>query len=160
MPIFYLFFQLAITFPTLMEYIPGPHHRIIPGIIRSKEFVLEEAKEHRATLDPSSPRDFIDCFYIRMDQEKHNNVSAFDMENLAFCSLDLFNAGTETTSTTLRYGLLILQKYPEIEGKTGTDAQASCLNPCYGAVSVKMAQNPRKDKLSLSMGSGGSKEAN
>ncbi|XP_060641574.1 cytochrome P450 2C29-like [Anolis sagrei] len=109
--------QLANTFPTLMDWIPGPHHRLVSGSLRSEEFVLEEAKEHRATLDPSSPRDFIDCFYIKMDQEKHNEASEFTMENLIFCSLDLFGAGTETTSTTLRYGLLILQKYPEIEEK-------------------------------------------
>ncbi|XP_042300703.1 cytochrome P450 2C19-like [Sceloporus undulatus] len=109
--------QLFNAFPSFMSVIPGPHHRIVPNTLKAKDFILEEAKEHRATLDPNAPRDFIDCFYIKMDQEKHNKESEFTTENLLLSTYDLFVAGTETTSTTLRYGFLILQKYPEIEEK-------------------------------------------
>ncbi|KAH0620185.1 hypothetical protein JD844_020191 [Phrynosoma platyrhinos] len=91
--------------------------RLKPNAMRGRQFISEEAKKHKATLDPTSPRDFIDSFYIKMDQEKHNDASVFTSENLVFSTSDLFVAGIETTSTTLRYGLLILQKYPEIEGR-------------------------------------------
>ncbi|XP_003224953.2 cytochrome P450 2C31 [Anolis carolinensis] len=109
--------QLFNAFPAFMEWVPGPHHHMIANYVKCTEFILEEAKEHRATLDPNSPRDFIDCFLIRMDQEKHDEASEFTTENMVTCCTDLFGAGTETTSTTLKYGLLILQKYPEIEEK-------------------------------------------
>ncbi|KAM4840194.1 cytochrome P450 2C21-like isoform X2 [Urocitellus parryii] len=50
-------------------------------------------------------------------QEKHNKQSDFTMENLIFTIWDLFSAGTETTSTTMKYGLLLLLKHPEVSAK-------------------------------------------
>ncbi|XP_032047290.1 cytochrome P450 2H2-like isoform X2 [Aythya fuligula] len=50
-------------------------------------------------------------------QEKGNNHSEFTAETLTRTTLDLFLAGTGTTSIALRYGLLILQKHPHVEEK-------------------------------------------
>nr|XP_020836337.1 cytochrome P450 2C42-like [Phascolarctos cinereus] len=105
------------SFPSLVCYLPGSHHKVVKNIHLIHEFILEEVKEHQRSLDPSNPRDFIDCFLMKMEQEKQQPQSEFNIDNLARTVRDLFGAGTETTSTTLRYGLLLLLKYPEIEGK-------------------------------------------
>ncbi|KAM4668494.1 cytochrome P450 2H1-like [Amazona ochrocephala] len=109
--------QLYNFFPTLMEYAPGPHQKIIKNADEFEKFVLEITAQHKETRDPSCPRDFIDAFLNKMDQEQGNDHSEFTVETLARTTLDLFLAGTGTTSTTLRHGILILQKYPEVQEK-------------------------------------------
>ncbi|KAM4668489.1 cytochrome P450 2H2-like isoform 1-T1 [Amazona ochrocephala] len=109
--------QLYNFFPTLMEYIPGPHQKLIKNFEEVDKFVLEITAQHKETRDPSCPRDFIDVFLNKMDQEQGNDHSEFTIETLATTTIDLFLAGTGTTSITLRYGLLILQKYPEVQEK-------------------------------------------
>ncbi|XP_053438753.1 cytochrome P450 2C18-like [Nycticebus coucang] len=109
--------QLCNNFPALIDYFPGSHNKLLKNVALTKSYILEKVKEHQESLDINNPRDFIDCFLIKMEQEKNNSQSEFTMENLVRSVSDLFIAGTETMSTSLRYALLLLLKHPEVTAK-------------------------------------------
>ncbi|XP_040847801.1 cytochrome P450 2C14-like isoform X1 [Ochotona curzoniae] len=109
--------QICNMFPILLDFLPGKHKNSMKNTTYIKNYALEKVKEHQESLDINNPRDFIDCFLIKMEQEKHNPQSEFTIDNLLVTVFDLFAAGTETTSTTLRYGLLLLLKHPEVTAK-------------------------------------------
>uniref|UniRef100_A0A8I5N1I1 unspecific monooxygenase n=1 Tax=Papio anubis TaxID=9555 RepID=A0A8I5N1I1_PAPAN len=109
--------QICNNFPPFIDYFPGAHNKLLKNIAFMKSYILEKVKEHQESMDMNNPRDFIDCFLIKMEKEKHNQQSEFTIENLENTAVDLFGAGTETTSTTLRYALLLLLKHPEVTAK-------------------------------------------
>uniref|UniRef100_A0A665UG03 Uncharacterized protein n=1 Tax=Echeneis naucrates TaxID=173247 RepID=A0A665UG03_ECHNA len=71
----------------------------------------------RETLNSEMCRGFVDAFLVRKQQleksEGPNNH--FHNDNLLMTVIQLFGAGTDTTSTTLRWGLLFMAKYPKIQ---------------------------------------------
>ncbi|KAM5145956.1 cytochrome P450 2F2-like [Mantella aurantiaca] len=109
--------QMYDMFPSIMKYLPGPHQRMFDLLQDLKENVRESIKEHQATLDPACPRDYIDCFLIRMEQEKLDPESTFNQKHLLSTVFDMFLGGAETTSVTLSFGFLYFIKYPEIQDK-------------------------------------------
>ncbi|XP_004625547.1 cytochrome P450 2C18-like [Octodon degus] len=109
--------QVCNAFPFIIDYLPGIHNKILKNFAYVKDYVLERVKEHQESLDIDNPLDFIDCFLIKMEQEKHSPQSEFTIASLIATVTDMFGAGTETTSTTLRYGLLLLLKHAEVTAK-------------------------------------------
>ncbi|XP_055976534.1 cytochrome P450 2C5-like [Sorex fumeus] len=109
--------QLCNSFPILLDYYPGIYNKLNHNISYFKSYFMEKMVEHQASLDIDNPRDFIDCFLVKMEQEKQSQELIFTLENLVIAILDLFGAGTETTSTTLKYALLLLLKHPDVTAK-------------------------------------------
>ncbi|XP_076419302.1 cytochrome P450 2B1-like [Peromyscus maniculatus bairdii] len=110
--------QVFELFSGFLKYFPGVHRQISKNLQEILDFIGQSVEKHRANLDPSNPRDFIDTYLLRMEKEKFNPHTEFHHENLMFSVLSLFFAGTENSSTTLRYGFLLMLKYPHVAGGT------------------------------------------
>uniref|UniRef100_A0A667WYB5 Cytochrome P450, family 2, subfamily N, polypeptide 13 n=1 Tax=Myripristis murdjan TaxID=586833 RepID=A0A667WYB5_9TELE len=108
--------QLYNAFPRLMKSLPGPHNAIFSLCKSLEAFIRGEIERHKVDLDPNNPRDYIDTFLMEEKLEGNRAVGFYD-GNLVLCCLDLFLAGTETTSKTLQWGLIYLIKYPHIQEK-------------------------------------------
>ncbi|XP_030797430.1 cytochrome P450 2A13-like isoform X2 [Rhinopithecus roxellana] len=109
--------QLYEMFSSVMKHLPGPQQQAFKKLQGLEDFIAKKVEHNQRTLDPNSPRDFIDSFLIRMQEEEKNPNTEFYLKNLVMTALNLFIAGTETVSTTLRYGFLLLMKHPEVEAK-------------------------------------------
>lgn len=73
LPLTSLFFspptpQLYDMFHSVMKYLPGPQQQIIKVTQKLEDFMIEKVRQNHSTLDPNSPRNFIDSFLIRMQE--------------------------------------------------------------------------------------------
>ncbi|XP_061072987.1 cytochrome P450 2C20-like [Conger conger] len=107
--------QLYNLFPRMFDILPGEHHRVFAGFEKLRAFVKERIQKHQETLSPDCPRDYIDCYLIKLSKEKDIPMNVFTYKNLVGTVLNLFLAGTETTSTTIRYAIMMLIKHPQIQ---------------------------------------------
>ncbi|XP_052572990.1 cytochrome P450 2J5-like [Peromyscus californicus insignis] len=112
--------RLYNVFPWIMKHLPGPHQKIFRNWEELKLFVSHIINKHRKDWNPDELRDFIDAFLNEMGKYPDNTTS-FNEENLIFSTLDLFLAGTETTSTTLHWALLYMALYPDVQEKVQTE---------------------------------------
>ncbi|KFO77450.1 Cytochrome P450 2C5, partial [Cuculus canorus] len=105
------------TFPNIMHHLPGRHKKALAECEKLKDYIREKIELHKLTLDPSCPRDYIDCFLMKAEKEKSSLENMYNHEDLVMSVFNLFGAGTLSTSNTLVFFLLILAKYPHIQAK-------------------------------------------
>ncbi|XP_048847069.1 cytochrome P450 2K1-like isoform X1 [Brienomyrus brachyistius] len=86
----------------------------------NKEQVKGLVKNLQETLNAEDRRCLVDSFLIRQQEIKKSREqesSYYHEKNLIITVSDLFAAGTDTTATTLRWGLLLMAKYPHIQDR-------------------------------------------
>ncbi|XP_038841621.1 cytochrome P450 2K1 isoform X2 [Salvelinus namaycush] len=108
--------QMYNMFPWLGPWINNLT-RLKKNIADMKMEVTELVRGLKETLNPHMCRGFVDSFLVRKQtlEESGNMDSFYHDDNLVFSVGNLFSAGTDTTGTTLRWGLLLMAKYPHIQ---------------------------------------------
>ncbi|XP_021248476.1 cytochrome P450 2K4-like [Numida meleagris] len=89
----------------------------IENVKEFNDFIRVTFTKYLKVLDRNDQRSFIDAFLVRQQEENGKANTFFNNENLTEIVRNLFIAGTDTTATTLCWGLLLMMKYPEIQKK-------------------------------------------
>ncbi|KAJ1087396.1 hypothetical protein NDU88_000569 [Pleurodeles waltl] len=104
------------AFPSIMSRLPLPQYEVFVEWEKARSYVKQEIRTHQENLS-DEPQDFIDFYLRQMEQTTGDPSSPYEEANLVQVVLDLFFAGTETTTTTLRWALLYMTNHPEIQDK-------------------------------------------
>lgn len=105
------------AFPSILRWLPGTHRKVIKNQIEMHAFIRETFTTQRKELDVNDQRNLVDAFLVKQQEEKPTEKLFFTNENLTMLVTDLFSAGMETTSTTLRWGILLMITHPDIQSK-------------------------------------------
>lgn len=110
--------QLYNMFPWLGPVLTNWHKLYNKSQVHIAEMrkLIDELQE---TLNPLEQRGFVDCFLMRKKkvEESGQKDTFFHQDNMVFSVANLFAAGTDTTGTTVRWGLLLMAKYPHIQDR-------------------------------------------
>ncbi|XP_073481211.1 cytochrome P450 2C5-like [Aquarana catesbeiana] len=109
--------RLYNMFPTLIDPLPGAHNNIVAYIKQLHNFMRETLTKRRKDLDVNNQRSLLDAFLAKQQERKPETILYYHDDNLTVLLAQLFGGAVETTSTTLRWSILIMIKYPEIQQK-------------------------------------------
>ncbi|XP_062976493.1 cytochrome P450 2C20-like [Elgaria multicarinata webbii] len=103
--------------PQIMECLPGQHFKSFADTETLCDFIRETVESHRQTLDPQNPRDYIDCFLMRMEKEQNSPENFYSTEDLVMSVFTLFFASSTAPRDALLFSLLVMVKFPHIQEK-------------------------------------------
>eukprot|EP00105_Crassostrea_gigas_P017506 XP_011435295.1 PREDICTED: cytochrome P450 2C14-like [Crassostrea gigas] len=112
----------AVIFP-ILRHLPMSRVDTMQNVFAEIDgFANEVIEEHRKNFDGNNVNDFIDAFLL--EQKVAGENTSFTDEQLKISVREFFGAGTETTSTTLRWALLFLIHFPDWQKKLRDDIDA------------------------------------
>ncbi|XP_063236602.1 methyl farnesoate epoxidase-like isoform X2 [Bacillus rossius redtenbacheri] len=100
------------------------YSHLVRVLCRMWDFLGETVSEHRSSLSLDYSRDLIDSFLQEMERTKSQPNCTFTEEQLLSLCLDLFMAGSETTSNTLGFAALYMVLHPGVQARAQAELDA------------------------------------
>uniref|UniRef100_A0A8C5MQW0 Cytochrome P450 n=1 Tax=Leptobrachium leishanense TaxID=445787 RepID=A0A8C5MQW0_9ANUR len=104
-------------FPNFFGWLPGKHKTIHQNMGELNAFIRKTFVDYLKDLDVNDQRSLIDTFLVRQKEEENNPSTYFHNQNLMSLVRGLFAAGMDTTTTTVRWGLLLMIKHTDVQEK-------------------------------------------
>lgn len=113
----HMFGALFSHFPILRVMAPeySGYNTYVKAHLPIWDFLNKELQKHKETIDSLEARDFMDVYLQILNADDKPNT--FTEKQLIAICMDLFMAGSETTSKTLSFCFQYLLLYPEVQRK-------------------------------------------
>ncbi|XP_072520417.1 cytochrome P450 2D3-like [Salminus brasiliensis] len=111
----------------LVRCLPLPFKKIFENSKMSHKALGNMISNHNTTRVPGDPRDFVDCYLDELDKlcmDKRADESSLNEGQLQRYVIDLYAAGTDTTSNTLSTAFLYLMTHPDIQERCQQEIDA------------------------------------
>ncbi|KAL7885464.1 hypothetical protein AOLI_G00057590 [Acnodon oligacanthus] len=104
----------------ILRALPLPFRKVIINLEVLKKMIASMISKHKTSRVPGEPVNFVDCYLDELDKamlsfQQRRNDGSFSEEQLARYIVDLYTAGTDTTSNTLLTAFLYLITHPDIQ---------------------------------------------
>ncbi|XP_064113300.1 cytochrome P450 2L1-like isoform X1 [Macrobrachium nipponense] len=76
----------------------------------------ELIEEHQMNLNPDDPKDLIDAYLIEMKNKTQEN-GTWSVADLRYLIFDMFSAGSDTTTYTMKWLVLHMAAFPDVQRK-------------------------------------------
>ncbi|KAG8557984.1 hypothetical protein GDO81_016803 [Engystomops pustulosus] len=110
------YLQVFNLYPSLAIFLKT-HKIILEKTDKICNVLKADMQGKRQKVDVNFPDSIIETMVAKQEEERANKASVFHDDNIIATVLDLVMAGTETTATTLQWGILLMMKYPEVQNK-------------------------------------------
>ena len=101
----------------------GKHQQLFRNATVVYDFLSRLVENAAMKRKPRLPQHFVDAYLDEVDQGKNDPSSTFSKENLIFSVGELIIAGTETTTNVLRWAILFMALYLNIQGEDSLDVK-------------------------------------
>ncbi|XP_038835040.1 vitamin D(3) 25-hydroxylase-like isoform X2 [Salvelinus namaycush] len=100
----------------VLRPLPLPFRNVFHKFDQMKEHIKKVVTKHKSSRVAGEPRDLLDCYLDQIDKTADGG-STFNDTQMVSLLLDLFIAGTDTTSNTLRSAMLYLMTNQHVQDR-------------------------------------------
>ncbi|XP_077939898.1 cytochrome P450 2K1 [Gasterosteus aculeatus] len=108
--------QLVDMYPWIFQW-ASDRMRFKRNVAENRRHIKQLIGRLQETLNVQMCRGFVDSFLAHKQKLEDSGItdSYYHIDNLVTTASNLFAAGSDTTSSTLSWGLLLMAKYPQIQ---------------------------------------------
>ncbi|XP_072014764.1 cytochrome P450 2D10-like [Amphiura filiformis] len=107
----------------------------LTSFLQNRLKLKDIVNSHRDTYDEENMRDFIDVYLKDLQMKKEQGIEThLSDDELVAVIHDFFGAGTETTSSTLRWALSYMLEYPDVQKRVQEEIDSKLLSMRYNGL--------------------------